>query len=371
MSARRYWLGFNVVKGIGPVRLRALRDMFGDLESAWHASESDLRAIGLDNRTIESFLQVRRTVDLDLLCRQIDELGASVLTLDDLDYPAMLRELPDAPPVLYIQGTIVDADRWAVAFVGTRRATVYGREMTHRLVSGLVNAGLTIVSGLALGIDAAAHKAALDAGGRTLAVLGSGIDVIYPPEHRQLAAAIAERGAVITEFPPGTRPDARHFPVRNRLISGLSLGVVVVEAPDQSGSLLTADCAADQGREVFAVPGNVTSRTSVGTNRLIQAGAKLVMEPEDITDELNLSRATVETRTQIRQIAPETDIERALMKHLSSEPQAIDDLCQLTGLPIVDVSSALVLMELKGMVHRIEGMRYVVAQGGGETYRLD
>jgi len=371
MSARKYWLGFNMVKGIGPVRLRALRDEFGDLEQAWNAPEADWRASGLDSRTVESFLQARRSIDLDHLSRQIDDLGASVLTLDDPDYPALLRELPDAPPVLYIKGTISDVDRWAVALVGTRRATAYGREMTRRLVEGLVSAGVTIVSGLALGIDAAAHKAALDAGGRTLAVLGCGIDLVYPPEHRQLAAAITQSGALITEFPPGTPPDARHFPQRNRVISGLSLGVVVVEAPEQSGSVLTADSAAEQGREVFAVPGNVTARTSLGSNRLIQTGAKLVMGPEDIMDELNLSRSAVETRVQVRQIVPENAIERTLMAHLSTEPQAIDDLCQATGLAIVDVSSALALMELKGMVHRIEGMRYVTAHGGGESYRLD
>lgn len=370
MSARKYWLGFNVIKGIGPVRLRALHAYFGDLETAWNAPESALLAAGLDRRSASNLLQARHSIQLDQLSDETDRLGAAVLTLDDADYPALLRELPDAPPVLYIKGTVLDADRWAVAFVGTRRATAYGRDVTRELVEPLVHAGITIVSGLALGIDAAAHKAALDAGGRTIAVLGCGIDSVYPPEHRHLAADIVENGALVTEFPPGTPPEGKNFPVRNRTISGLSLGVVVVEAPETSGALLTADIAAEQGRDVFAVPGNVTARTSRGTNRLIQSGAKLVTAAEDIMDELNLTRSAVEVSTSVREIAPADETERALLAHLDSEPVHIDDLCQRTGLPITRVSSALALMELKGMVSRQEGMQYVRSRGGTH-YRLD
>ena len=370
MSARKYWLGFNIVKGVGPVRLRALRQSFGDLEIAWNAGESDLMAAGLDRRTLTNLLQVRQSVDLDQMLQQVDALGATMLTLDDPDYPALLRELPDSPPVLYVKGTLADADQWAVAFVGTRRATVYGRDMTYQLVTSLVSAGITIVSGLALGIDAAAHKAALEAGGRTIAVLGCGIDRVYPPEHRKLAAAITESGALISEFSPGTPPEAKNFPVRNRIISGLSLGVVVVEAPAGSGALLTADQAAEQGRDVFAVPGNVTSKSSLGANQLIQSGAKLVISAEDILDELNLTRTTVETRVQVRAIAPSDPTEAALADFLTDEPLHIDDLCQRSGLPITQVSSTLALMELKGMVRRLEGMQYTLPRGG-ETYRLD
>ncbi|WP_119072371.1 DNA-processing protein DprA [Aggregatilinea lenta] len=370
MSARKYWLGFNVVKGIGPVRLRALHAHFGDLETAWNASEHDLRAAGLDRRSASNLLQARKSIHLDQLSDDVDRLGAAALTLDDVDYPALLRELPDAPPVLYIKGTLLDADRWAVAFVGTRRATTYGREVTQTLVEPLVHAGITIVSGMALGIDAAAHKAALDAGGRTIAVLGCGIDTVYPPEHRHLAAAIVESGALVTEFPPGTPPEGKNFPVRNRTIGGLSLGVVVVEAPESSGALLTADIAAEQGRDVFAVPGNLTARASKGTNRLIQNGAKLVVSAEDILDELNLTRSTVKVRTSVQEIAPADATEQALLEVLDSEPVHIDDLCQRTGLPITRVSSALALMELKGMVSRQEGMQYVRSRGGAH-YRLD
>jgi DNA processing protein len=200
--------------------------------------------------------------------------------------------------------------------------------------------------------------------------MGCGIDVIYPPEHRGLAAAIIENGAVVTEFPPGTPPEGKNFPVRNRTISGLSLGVVVVEAPAESGALLTADLAVDQGRDVFAVPGNITAKTSLGTNRLIQHGAKLVISAEDILDELNLTRTTVETRLEVRAAAPANDIEAALLRHLSDDPRHIDDLCQQVSLPITQVSSTLAIMELKGLVRRLEGMQYTLARGG-DNYRLD
>ncbi len=371
MTARKYWLGFNAISGIGPARLRALLQHFGDLADAWKAGEAELRAAGLDRLTVENIITTRPRLDLDRMLADVDRLGASVLTLEDPDYPALLAELPEAPPVLYVKGTLLDQDRWAVAFVGTRRASVYGRDVTYALVTPLVNAGITIVSGLALGIDAVAHRAALEAGGRTIAVLGSGIDVIYPPEHRQLAAEIARHGAVVSIFPPGTRPEGHNFPLRNRVISGLSLGVVVVEAPASSGALLTADAAAEQGRDVFAVPGNINARTSAGTNALIQAGAKLVACAEDIFDELNLTRDAIATRAQIVEIVPDNPTEAALLEALSDAPLHIDELCQRSGLAITEVSSALSLMELKGMVRRLEGMHYTLARSGREPYRLD
>ncbi len=371
MSARHYWLGFNNVKGIGPARVRALREHFGNLERAWHASERELKAAGLDRRSRASLLEARQQIDLPRLEQQVDAAGAAALTLEDPDYPALLRELPDAPPVLYVKGTLTDADRWAVAFVGTRRATVYGRDITYQLVAPLVHAGITIISGLALGIDAAAHKAALETGGRTIAVLGCGIDMVYPPEHRKLAEAITQNGALVSEFPPGTQPEGKNFPVRNRIISGLALGVTVVEAPASSGALLTADAAADQGRDVFAVPGNVTAKSSAGTNRLIQSGAKLVMSAEDILDELNLTRDTVAVQTQMREVAPDDPQEAAIASYLGDQPLHIDDLCQRADMPITQVSSLLSLMELKGIVRRLDGMYYTLARGRSEQYRLD
>ncbi|MBN2305724.1 MAG: DNA-processing protein DprA [Anaerolineae bacterium] len=371
MSARKYWLGFNLVKGIGPIRLELLREYFGDLERAWYASEADLHNAGLDQRSLASFLQTRPLIDLDQAQRDVDASGATILTLDDHDYPALLRELPHAPPVLYVKGTLLDADQWAVAFVGTRIPTHYGRSVTAQLVDSLVQAGITIVSGMARGIDAAAHTAALEAGGRTIAVLGCGIDVIYPPEHRKLAADITQHGALVTPFSPGTRPEGKNFPARNQVISGLSLGVVVVEAPESSGALITAGAAGEHGRDVFAVPGNITAKNSVGTNRLIQTGAKLVLTADDILDELNLTRNTVAIRTEMRAVVPSTPAEEALLRYLSDEPVHIDDLCQRSGLPVADVSGTLTLMEMKGMVQRVENMQYVLSRGGGEHYRLD
>jgi len=371
MSARKYWLGFNAISGIGPVRFRALLRHFGDLADAWAAGESDLRAAGLDRGTVESIISTRATIDLDRMLERVDRTGATVLTLEDPDYPALLAELPEAPPVLYVKGTLLDQDRWAVAFVGTRRASVYGKEVTYSLVTPLVHAGITIVSGLALGIDATAHRAALQAGGRTIAVLGTGIDVIYPHDHSKLAAEITDSGALVSIFPPGTGPEAHNFPLRNRIVSGLALGTVVVEAPASSGALITADAAAEQGRDVFAVPGNINARTSAGTNSLIQAGAKLVTCAEDILEELNLTRTTVETRAQIVEIAPDSPVEAALLGALADAPLHIDDLCQACSLPITEVSSTLALMELKGMVRRLDGMQYALARSGGEPYRLD
>ncbi len=371
MSARKYWLGFSAVSGVGPVRVRALLQHFGDLERAWHASPEELRTVGLDRRAIANVLRARQTQDLDALETQLDALGASALTLQDADYPSLLKELPDAPPVLYVKGTLQARDRWAVAFVGTRRATVYGREMTRRLVEPLVGAGVTIVSGLALGIDATAHRAALEAGGRTVAVLGCGIDRVYPPEHRKLAAAITQHGALVTEFPPGTPPEAKNFPVRNRIISGMSLGVAVIEAPKRSGALLTANVAADQGREVFAVPGNVTSASSMGTNLLLQSGATLILNTQDILDALQLDYTAVETRTQVQALIPDDPIEAQLVALLGDEPIHIDELYRQSDLSFAQVSSTLAMMELKGLVQRHEGMYYTLAHGGGgDRYRL-
>jgi DNA processing protein len=254
--------------------------------------------------------------------------------------------------------------------VGTRRATAYGREVTRQLVSALAANGVTIVSGLARGIDAAAHQAALDAGGRTIAVLGSGLDLVYPPEHKLMAEAVADAGAVVSEFALGTRPESANFPARNRIISGLALGVLVVEAGDKSGALITAHMAADeQGRPVFAVPGSVLSRASTGTNRLIQQGARPVLGAEDVLEELNLSM--VVQHAEARASLPVNDTENRLLNHLSREPVHVDELRALAGLPVAEVSAALAMMELKGMVRQVGGMNYVLAREQVERYVVE
>jgi DNA processing protein len=246
-----------------------------------------------------------------------------------------------------------------VAVVGTRRASTYGREVTRRLVSVLAQSGVTIVSGLARGIDAVAHQTALEAGGRTIAVLGCGIDLVYPPEHRELARRIAAQGALVSEYPLGTQPEPGNFPPRNRIISGLSLGVVITEAGRDSGALITADYAAEQGRDVFAVPGSILSAGCAGTNRLIQDGAKPVLDAADILQELNLTM--VAEQKEARQALPTTETEALILAHLSAEPVHVDDLTRAVGLPVAQVTSTLALMELKGMVRQVGGMKYVAA----------
>lgn len=371
MANLKYWLGFNLVKGIGPAKMTALLDAFPDIAAAWHAGEGDLERAGLDRRAISTFLETRNEVDLDAYLAEVQEAGVTVLTWESADYPRYLREVPAPPPVLYVAGEILEQDQWAVAVVGTRRLSPYGRQMTRELVTGLVRSNITIVSGLARGIDGIGHKTAVEMGGRTLAVLGSGIDCLYPPEHRGLARRIIKQrqGAIISDYPLGTQPDAKNFPPRNRIISGLALGVLVIEAGDRSGALITANFALEQNREVFAVPGNVTSRSSVGTNRLIQQGAKLVTGPEDILEELNLMMAPQQMVVQMA--VPESDEEATLLKHMSRQPSHVDELCRASGMNSATVSSTLAIMELKGMVQQVGGMRYVLVREQPAAYEID
>ncbi len=367
MSEQKYWLAFNYVSGIGPAKIQALLGYFGSLEKAWKATDSQLRDIGLDSRAIQSLNEARQTFDLDQYAQRVESSGVGVVTWEDADYPDLLREIPAAPPLIFLRGQLEPIDRWAVAVVGTRRLSAYGRQVTRDLVSGLVANGITIVSGLARGIDAIAHRTALEEGGRTIAVMASGIDKVYPPEHRDLARDIvAGHGALVTDYPFGAEPESNHFPARNRLISGLSLGVVVIEAGEKSGALITARFALEQNREVFAVPGNIHSPVSIGTNRLIQQGGKLVTRVEDILEELNLKMVSEQAVAKI--VLPETAEEAALISQLSSQPVHVDELGRLTGMPVSLVSSTLTMMELKGMVQQVGGMNYVRLREDGPTY---
>lgn len=369
MSDLRYWLGFNEVRGIGPLRLRALIDYFGDVEQAWHAPVDELRRVGLDSRSLKNLLKARSDLDLDWELERVEAVGAQMVTWENPNYPRLLLEIHDPPPLLFVKGELTEEDAWAVAVVGTRRASTYGREVTRRLAGALARSGITVVSGLARGIDGTAHRAALEAGGRTIAVFGCGIDRVYPPEHRSLAEQIAAQGALISDYPLGTPPEGRNFPPRNRIISGLSLGVLVTNAGKSSGALITAEFAGEQGRDVFAVPGSILTQGSVGTNELIQNGAKLVAEPEDILEELNLTM--VAEQTKARQVLPEDDTEAALLKRLSGDPTHVDELQRRMDLPISEVTSALAMMELKGMVRQVGGMKYVVAHEPGVEYIVE
>jgi DNA processing protein len=365
----RYWIGFNKVSGIGAARLRALLDYFGDLEIAWQAHTHDLKQAGLDRRSIANLVQARERLDLEAEVERVQKAGIQLLTWNDANYPPNLHQIYNAPPVLYVRGQLKDQDEWAVAIVGTRRASVYGKEAARMFGAGLARAGVTIVSGLARGIDTVAHQSCLDAGGRTVAVLGSGVDVIYPAANARLAAQIMEQGAVISEYALGTRPEARNFPPRNRIISGLTLGTVVVEADLSSGARITADFAAEQGRDVFAVPGSIFARGSRGTNDLIQQGAKMVCKVNDVLEELNLTM--VSEQAQARAVIPENETEALLLEHLSAEPVHVDELGRSVRLPIAEVSSTLALMELKGMVRQVGGMSYVVAREGSVDYVIE
>jgi DNA processing protein len=366
----KYWVGFNIVSGIGPARVKALLDHFDDLGRAWHATDGELRAAGLDRRSIDNLLATRQEISLEDEMAKLRREGARVITWQDAEYPPRLQHIHSSPPVLYVKGEISPQDEWAVAVVGTRAPRAYGRQMVGEIATALAKSGITVVSGLARGIDSLAHRAALRIGGRTIAVLGCGIDIVYPHEHRGLADSIIESGALITEYPLGTRPEGSNFPPRNRIISGLSLGTLVIEAGKRSGALISADFALEQGREVFALPGNVNSPKSVGTNRLIQEGAaKLVMSVEDILEELNLT--LVEHHQEVRMAVPADERESRILQCISGEPVHVDEIGQKTGLPIAEVTSTLAMMELKGMVRQVGGMNYVVAREAGVEYIVD
>ena len=346
-----------MVSQVGPARFKRLLEVFGQPEAAWRASTRELALAGLDRRAIEALGKLRAKLDPAAEWARLERLGVRVITLDDAAYPDHLREIADPPPVLYVKGELLSADRWAVAVVGTRRVTADGRQVVERLVPEMARAGVTIVSGLARGTDALAHRVALEAGGRTLAVLGSGLDRIYPTEHAGLAREIVGRGALLSEFPLGTPPDALNFPRRNRIISGLAMGTLVVEAGETSGALITADFALEQGRDVFAVPGSILSPASEGPNRLIKEGAKPVTCAQDILEELNLT--AVAQHEAVREALPENETEATLLRLLSSEPLHVDELGRSSALPVAQVSSALTMMELKGLVRQVGGMNYV------------
>lgn len=362
MSDRKYWLGFSLVPEIGAKRTLLLLNWFGDLATAWSASESQLRQAGLEKSPTAKLLTTRKTLNLELELAKIERAGAHLLTLADQAYPPLLRELADAPAILYVRGTLQLEDHRSLSIVGTRKATVSGRDAAYNLSKQLAGYGITIVSGLAHGIDSAAHRGAIDGGGRTIAVLGCGIDNVYPRDNQKMAMEIIEHGALISEFPIGTPPEARNFPRRNRVISGLSLGVIVVEAPEKSGALITASVAAEQGREVFAVPGNIFNPSSSGTNRLIQDGAKLVMSVADILDEFNIVRESAQTRTVAEQIAPSNPVEAKVLQHLSADPIHIDELVRQLDLPVATISSTLTILELKGLARATGYMQYCLME---------
>ena len=358
MNDIKYWNAFNRVPGIGRVKISLLEKYFGILEKAWFATFIELREAGLDTKAVDAIITNRKDISPEQELEKLLKLNIKVLSWNDEEYPGRLKEVDDKPPVLYVKGDLISEDKWSIAVVGTRRATVYGRQVTEEIVNNLSRRKITIISGLARGIDTVAHKAALDAGGRTIAVFGCGLDMVYPADNLNLARRICECGALVSEYPLGTRPRADNFPRRNRIMSGMSLGVLVIEASERSGALITAHQALEQNREVFAIPGSILSPASCGTNRLIQEGAKLVLNYNDVLEELNL--CITEQQMEMRKFVSVTDTENMVLECLSGETTHIDEICRRTELPISTVSSLLSIMELRGIVKQLGGMQYII-----------
>jgi DNA processing protein len=357
-----FWLKLRQVPGIGNVIFNRLIKIFTTPEKVFHASPDELKKIeGIRPQTIEEILNFKDNGWAEKELALMEKHGVKLLTITDENFPLNLKQIYDPPPFLYVKGEITKEDNLALAIVGSRNASSYGKSITKRIARELAERGFTIVSGLARGIDTFAHKGALEGKGRTIAVLGSGIDIIYPGENKVLVEEIALSGAVITEFPFGTKPEAINFPSRNRIISGLSLGTVIVEASFRSGSLITARLALEQGREVFAVPGNIDSPGSKGTNRLIQEGAKLVLDPEDIIEEIlphhspTINFDSPKTRKP-NQLTPEG---QNLLKLMDINPVHIDQLIQKSGLPPSQVTSILLELELSGVIKQLPGKMFI------------
>jgi len=365
---KKFWVGFSRVKGIGAVRTNLLLHHFGNLEAAWNASEAPLRQAGLSEKVAQAVVETRKSLDLEREIENIEKSGIQILTLEDQCYPKKLLSIEYPPPVLYVKGAIVENDECAVAIVGTRHVTSYGRQVAGELGRFLSHNGVTVISGLARGVDAVAHQSALDAGGRTLAVLGSGVDVIYPPEHRSLAERVIAHGALISDYFPGTPPEGVNFPPRNRIISGLSTVTVIVEAGERSGALITAEFAASQGREVFAVPGSIYAVHSKGANRLIRDGALPLLEFSELLEALHLTQ--IDEYRYAKKVLPENDIELLLMEALKDEAMHIDEIKAAVGLPMEKISAALVMMKLKGMVKETDNLTYLSINETEQIYEV-
>ena len=359
-----YWVAFTRILGIGPVRFKLLLDYFHeDVSTAWKADSKELARAGLDQKIIESFIKQRASSNPQQELEKLERLRVQVITIKDKEYPPLLKEIYNAPSVLYVAGTLKkEEDQFAIGVVGTRKVSTYGRQATEQFARELAQGHVTVVSGLAHGIDTIAHTTALDAGGRTIAVMASGLDIIYPLENVGLARRIVEsgQGALVTEFPLGVKPDSRNFPARNRIISGLSQGILVTEAPKQSGALITANFALEHGREVFAVPNGIFAAGSVGVNKLIQDGAHLVTDVQDILMALNLFM--IPEHIEMQTVLPDNEEESILLPLLSHDPLNIDGLIRASELPTTTVTSTLMMTEIKGVIKQISPMQYILAR---------
>jgi len=369
MSDVRDWIALNLIPGVGPRTFIKLLSRFRSAGKVLSASERELgEVLGEDREIVQRIANYRDVADIDTEMQRIEEHNVTVITLDDLRYPLRLAEIYEPPILLYVRGELLDRDKNSVAIVGTRRASLYGREVAERLAGELAQRGITVVSGMAEGIDSAAHWGALKAGGRTIAVLGGGVDVIYPAGNKQLMEEIISSGCLISEFPMGCPARGGNFPRRNRIISGLTLGTVVVEGDRHSGALITARYAAEQGREVFAVPGNVNSPRTAGPHSLIKDGAKLTETANDILEEIERHldiplQPEPEVAAQAAPSEPRdvqlSDAERKILGRLTDEPVHIDKISDSSKVPVADTMSALTMLELKGLVRQLPGKHFV------------
>ena len=359
MNPRHVYINaFNLLPQIGPRRFGRLLNFFGDPAEAWRAPGSALLQAGLEEHIVVQILEHRTQTDPEDEYEKLLRQKIQTIILGEDPYPPLLREIPDPPAILYIRGELRPRDQNGIAIVGSRKFTPYGKQAASDLARDLTRAGLTINSGLALGIDAIAHHAALEHAGRTVAVLASGVDGIYPANNRMLAEKIiAGQGAVISELPLGTPPLKHHFPTRNRIIAGLSLGTVAVEAATDSGALITAAHALEQNRQVFAVPGSIYSPSSAGPNNLIKMGAKPVMSVKDVLEELNLNELIAETLQE--EVLGDNDEEQKILQSLSRQPRHFDEIAKLTGLPSPTIAAQLTIMEMKGKVRNLGANQYV------------
>jgi DNA processing protein len=361
-SELKSWLALSTVPNVGAIRFVSLVKHFGSPDAVLSASEKELSEFPEIGTVIAS--NIKGKVDWELAEKQlelIEKNQVQLLTFKEEFYPENLKSIYDPPPFLFIRGNIKKEDKNAIAVVGCRMASPYGKQITEKIGRELAKRGITIVSGLARGIDSISHLSALKENGRTIAVFGSGLDVIYPPENKKLVERIVQNGAIISEFLLGTKPEAPNFPRRNRLISGLSLGVVIVEAGAKSGALLTAQSALEQNREVFAIPGNIGAKNSEGTNRLIKQGAKLVTSVEDILEELNLITSVQQKeKNQIeKDLSQLSEMEKNIYNLIMNEPYHIDKIAQETSMTTSCALSTLLSLELKGFIKQLSGKMFV------------
>ncbi|MBU2028810.1 DNA-processing protein DprA, partial [Patescibacteria group bacterium] len=355
----KYLNALNKINGLGSQRMKKLLSFFGSAEIAWQASAQDLEQSGIGPAMTEKIIVERPTTNPDAEWEKLTRENIKLLTPDDLDYPQLLKEIPSAPFILYKKGDLNLNSAPLISVVGSRKFTAYGKQAADSLVHDLVQAGLIIVSGMALGIDGIAHRAALESGGKTIAVLGNSLDEknVYPKAHAELAREIADTGALLSDYPIETPAGEITFPARNRIIAGLSLGTLIIEAGEKSGSLITAYLALEFNREVFTVPGSIFSAQSVGANQLLKKGAKLVMGVKDILEELNLEEKNGMKNAPIK--IPESKEEEILLKILSSDPIHIDNLSRISKLGTASLSATLSMMEIKGWIKDIGGQNYI------------